>query len=164
MFVAKTMLNTARVCMVSLSLLGALNACSITSPSKQANNSVTQPILEVKQGPYSFAMYPDAQSNEAALLKLDIRDARGEFVHGASVSANLAAQDGYLEKCVFTEDQVRERYIAKLSLKHHEDYTVSTLIQVESQKYNPKFVFHAGDIIPDSPHEFHEKQKEEVAK
>lgn len=136
-----------------LLFIGGLTGC--------ANSARTQapviqpemlPVLQVKEAQYTFSMYPQFESESQSRLKLDIRNDRGDFMHGAQVVADLQAKDGHQQKAIFTEDIRLEKYVARIPLNHHEDYVITTQIQLKDlvpSTFKPRFFFHCCDPIPE---------------
>lgn len=108
------------------------------------------PIFEVTEEPYSFSMYPDYSNEQQSYLKLSITDKQKKFVHAACLLATLTAKDGHKETVQFAEDSKIGKYVGKIQLKHHEDYTVETHVTLPDspKEYSPKFAFHCCDPIP----------------
>lgn len=141
-------------CMHILLLLSCVGlvGCSKTEPTKESTATQRQellPILEIKDAQYTFSMFPQFETESQSRLKLGIRDAKGNFIREATVTANLIAQDGHKQQAVFREDALLEKYIARIPLNHHEDYVIDTQIEMKGseRKFNPKFSFHCCDPI-----------------
>lgn len=131
-----------------------LSSCSTKEPDKQLDATASMaPILMVEKNGFRFSMYPEYVDESRSRLKLDIRDKGNLFVKGATVSANLKAQDGHEEKVEFKEDSGFQRYVVDVPLKHHEDYVIDAQVSLDnvdgSSVYTPRFVFHCGDPIPE---------------
>lgn len=141
-----------RLCIFAISIL-ALGGCGKQEQDEQARQAPSaSPVLLVKQGTYRFSMYPEYVSENKSTLKLDIRDPNELFVKGAKASASLRAEDGHQQRVVFKEDDALQRYVAVVPLKHHEDYVIETRVSLLDGKqslYEPRFVFHCGDRIPE---------------
>lgn len=133
-------------------LLGALTlfsatvaGCTKTEEQKDANPKL---ILQVNHPPYVMTMYPQYKSESLSTLHLDIRKAE-QIEDGAKVSAHLIARDGDEKDVVFEQDPNIRTYVAKVSLKHDEDYVIETLVQLKDKTVlRPLFSFHCGDPIP----------------
>lgn len=132
----------------------ALASCS--PDLQQTNQALSQdasaPILIVRQPPYTFSMYPQYKTETESILKLDIRDNKNRFVETASVGADLKAKDGHQAVVRFVENSQLEKYIATVSLKHHEDYTIKTRItlpDLPQTSLSPTFSFHCCDPVPE---------------
>ncbi len=85
-------------------LAGAVSGCSKPETVEQPTATSEVPILQIKQPPYTFSMYPQFETETKSRLKLDIRDSQGRFIRGARVTANLTAKDGHNQRANFTED------------------------------------------------------------
>lgn len=137
------------VCVVTIC---AMTGCSKPETIEKPTATSEAPILQIKQAPYTFSMYPQFETETKSRLKLDIRDSQGRFIHGARAIANLTARDGHKQKANFMEDNRLEKYIAEIPLKHHEDYIIETQIDLAGSPgstFKPQFSFHCCDPIPE---------------
>ena len=125
-----------------------LSACSSLEPPKQVTTVV--PVLEVKEGPYTFSMFPEYENDKKSKLKLDIRDSKDSFIRASKITAVLIGKDGDEQVARFVEDQTMQRYIAEIPLRHHEEYLIQTelVIPDDSGRYTPVFSFHCCDPLP----------------
>jgi hypothetical protein len=147
-------------CALAFTVIG-LSGCSHNEPQAQTAPPPPNPVLEIKHTPYTFSMYPQFQAEGLSLLKLAIHDSNDNFVHGASVSAHLLANDGDRQHVTFTEDNKLEVYAVEIPLKHHEDYVIDTHIDLKDKgRFTPKFSFHCGDPIPGLPTEDTSEKRE----
>lgn len=137
-----------RMVFLSVAFALALAGCSLRNEQAVERGSET-PVLVVKQQNYQFSMYPQYVDESKSLIKLDVRDNKGQFVTGAVVKANLRAADGHLQAVAFREDAAVERYVADVPLKHHEDYVVDAVVSFRNETFKPEFVFHCGDPVPE---------------
>jgi hypothetical protein len=142
-------LASALLLFVAVSISGCSNPEAAQKP-EQASGML--PILQVKQGPYMFSMYPQFETETNSRLKLDVRDSHGAFIHGARVVADLIAKDGHRQKTEFEENAQLEKYVAEIPLAHHEDYVISAHIELSDSpatKFTPRFTFHCCDPLPE---------------
>lgn len=145
------------ISLVPISFIYVVTVCAMTGCSKPETIETTTatsevPILQIKQAPYTFSMYPQFETETKSRLKLNIRDSQGRFIHGARVTANLTAKDGHKQQANFVEDNKLEKYIAEIPLKHHEDYIIDAQIELGGSlgsTFKPRFSFHCCDPIPE---------------
>lgn len=136
-------------------LMLLVSSCTPTnSPTvrtdKPANSSDL--ILEVNDAPYVFSMYPVYEKAASSQLRLSIEKEK-VFQTGATVTADLVADDGHNSHVSFKENIELQRYVATVQLKHDEDYLIKTNIKLvdgnSSLTKTPTFAFHCGDPIPE---------------
>lgn len=135
-----------------------LASCSAHAPQPvTTSTAISDPpaVLQVKQASYTFSMYPQYMNEGQSLLKLNIRDKDNAFVSGVRAFADLKAKDGHTAKVSFKEDESIQRYVAEVTLKHHEDYVIEAHMQMpgaSSPLFVAGFSFHCGDALPEDIH------------
>lgn len=133
-----------------------LAACSNSEPVKKDAQAPASPlVLEVKQNPYTFSMFPEYQDDKKSKLKLDIRDNKDKFIRASKITAILTAKDGHRQLATFVEDPSLETYIAEIPLQHHEEYLVQTelVLPAPPGRFTPVFSFHCCDPVAPVLHE-----------
>jgi hypothetical protein len=115
---------------------------SAAEPGTATTSSTTEAAGEtVEMDNYRFRLSPDIQKNGEAHLDFYVRDLKDVHVKGVTGTFHITMPDGSKETLTMEEEKPHDHYHGKLMLKQYGEYKIAAQVNINGQKYNPRFSF-----------------------